>query len=67
MRCRCCLLWLKMPHLLARHHAPSAFGGKSFSIDSVEWELAQSGIIKTDIGKCPHEKPSTATRPAEEQ
>ena len=56
------LLIYRDDELLRQCTGPSAFGGKSFSIDSVEWELAQSGIIKTDIGKCPHEKPSTATR-----
>ena len=61
------LLIYRDDELLRQCTGPSAFGGKSFSIDSVEWELAQSGIIKTEIGKCPHEKPSTATRPAEEQ
>lgn len=39
--------------LLRQCTGPSAFGGKSFGIDSVEWELAQSGVISTDLTQRP--------------
>lgn len=49
--------------LLRQCTGPSAFGGTSFSVDSVEWELAQSGIVKTALPKCPHATASTAVTP----
>ena len=43
--------------LLAQCIGPAAFGGQSFGIDDVEWELAQAGIVTTDLKVNPHAKP----------
>ena len=49
--------------LLRQCTGPSAFGGTSFGVDSVEWELAQSGVIETELPRCPHATASTAVTP----
>ena len=33
------------------------FGGSAYGIDDIEWELAQTGILKTELGRNPHERP----------
>jgi hypothetical protein len=33
----------------------AAFGGSSFGVDDVEWELAQAGLVTTDLPKNPHQ------------
>ena len=40
--------------LLAQCIGPAAFGGPSFGIDDVEWELSQAGIVATDLKVNPH-------------
>lgn len=43
------LLMYRDDDLLRQCTGPSAFGGSSFGIDSVEWELAQAGIVETEL------------------
>ena len=47
------LLIYRDDDLLRQCTGPSAFGGKSFGIDSVEWELAQSGVVSTELKQRP--------------
>ena len=56
------LLLYRDDDLLRQCTGPSAFGGSSFGIDSVEWELAQAGLVSTELKKCPHAN-STAMKP----
>ena len=49
------LLIYRDDDLLRQCVGASAFGGKSFGVDDIEWELAQAGIIETDLPKNPHE------------
>ena len=42
--------------LLAQCVGPAAFGGASFAIDDVEWELAQAGIVTSALEVNPHAK-----------
>ena len=34
-----------------------AFGGDSYGIDDVEWELAQAGLVQTELQSNPHATP----------
>ena len=49
------LLLYKDDELVGQCVGAAAFGGKSFGIDDVEWELAQVGFLKTELPKNPHE------------
>ena len=54
------LLVYRDDDLLGQCVGPAVFGGSSFGIDDVEWELAQTGIIETTLQSNPHrprEKP----------
>ena len=48
------LLLYRDDDLLGQCVGPAAFGGSSFSIEDVEWELAQAGVLKTDLPANPH-------------
>ena len=54
------LLVYRDDDLLAQLVGPAAFGGTSggasFGIDDVEWELAQAGVLTTDLPANPHAK-----------
>ena len=48
------LLLYRDDDLLGQCVGPAAFGGSSFSIEDVEWELAQMKLVKTDLTVNPH-------------
>ena len=45
------LLHYRDDELLGQSVGAAAFGGKSFSIEDVEWELARYGVCKSDLPK----------------
>ncbi|KAL1498476.1 hypothetical protein AB1Y20_013801 [Prymnesium parvum] len=51
------LLVYRDDDLLQQFVGVSCYGGSSYGIDDVEWELAQSGIIKTELDHNPHAVP----------
>ena len=51
------LLLYKDDDLLSQLVATAPYGGSSYGIDDVEWELAQHGLVETDLGRNPHEQP----------
>lgn len=48
------LLIYKNDDLLRQCVGVGAFGGVSYGIDDVEWELAQVGVVDTELEKNPH-------------
>mmetsp|Transcript_36014 Transcript_36014/g.84108 ORF Transcript_36014/g.84108 Transcript_36014/m.84108 type:complete len:159 (-) Transcript_36014:218-694(-) len=51
------LLLYKDDELLGQCVGVSAFGGASYGIDDVEWELARVGLARTELQSNPHERP----------
>jgi hypothetical protein len=49
------LLMYKDDDLVHQCVGAAAFGGSSFGVDDVEWELAQAGLVTTDLPKNPHQ------------
>ena len=43
--------------MLGQLVSTAPYGGSSYGIDDVEWELAQHGLVETDLGRNPHEQP----------
>jgi hypothetical protein len=48
------LLLYRDDDLLGQCVGAAAFGGSSFGVEDVEWELAQAGVLKSDIQANPH-------------
>ena len=51
------LLLYRDDELLGQLVSTAPYGGSSYGIDDVEWELAQHGLVETDLGRNPHEQP----------
>ena len=51
------LLVYRDDDLLTQCVGAAAFGGSSFGVDDVEWELAKVGLVKTTLPRNPHERP----------
>ena len=51
------LLIYRDDDLLRQCVGVAAFGGRSYGIDDVEWELAEAGVVKTELGRNPHAQP----------
>lgn len=50
------LLLYKDDDMVGQCVGAAAFGGSSYGIDDIEWELAQAGIVTTDLPKNPHQQ-----------
>ena len=51
------LLVYKDDDMLAQWVGTKMFGGAQYSADDVEWELAQLGVLATELAKNPHAEP----------
>jgi len=51
------LLLYRDDELLGQLVGTSPYGGSSYGIDDVEWELAAAKLIETEIVRNPHEQP----------
>ena len=51
------LLVYKDDDMLAQWVGTKMFGGAQYSADDVEWELAQLGVLTTELAKNPHAEP----------
>lgn len=48
------LLMYKDDDLVCQTVGADAFGGPDYGIDDVEWEIAQAGLVRTDVPRNPH-------------
>ena len=51
------LLIYRNDDLLRQCVGTAAFGGDAYGIDDVEWELADAGLVRTEIERNPHAQP----------
>ena len=51
------LLLYRDDDLLGQLVGTVPYGGSSYGLDDVEWELAQHQLVETDLGRNPHEQP----------
>ena len=51
------LLLYRDDDLLGQLVGTAPYGGSSYGIDDVEWELAQHALVETELGRNPHEQP----------
>jgi len=51
------LLMYRDDDLVRQCVGQAAFGGASYGMDDVEWELASAGLVTTSLGRNPHAEP----------